>query len=102
MILRKVAKRVINRPVKTTGRNVMREIQASEAKTHLPRLLDAVERGESVVITRHGRAIARLVPEQERRQAEIDRAMTEIEAIRKRSKPVTREEIRAWIDEGRA
>ncbi|MCR4282085.1 MAG: type II toxin-antitoxin system prevent-host-death family antitoxin [Bauldia sp.] len=80
----------------------MREIQASEAKTHLPRLLDAVERGESVVITRHGRAIARLVPEQERRQAEIDRAMTEIEAIRKRSKPVTREEIRAWIDEGRA
>lgn len=102
MILRKVAKRVNNRPVKTTGRNVMREIQASEAKTHLPRLLDAVERGESVVITRHGRAIARLVPEQERRQAEIDRAMTEIEAIRKRSKPVTREEIRAWIDEGRA
>ena len=40
----------------------MREIQASEAKTHLPRLLDEVERGETIVITRHGRAIARIVP----------------------------------------
>jgi len=36
----------------------MREVQASEAKAHLPQLLDAVERGETIVITRHGRAIA--------------------------------------------
>ena len=42
----------------------MREIHASEAKTHLPQILDQVERGETVIITRHGRAIARLVPEQ--------------------------------------
>jgi prevent-host-death family protein len=48
----------------------MREIQVSEAKTHLPRLLDDVERGETIVITRHGWAIARLVPEAERKQAE--------------------------------
>ena len=41
----------------------MREIQASEAKTHLPQLLDEVERGETIVITRHVRAIARIVPE---------------------------------------
>ena len=40
----------------------MREIQASEAKTHLASLLDEVERGETLVITRHGRAMARLVP----------------------------------------
>ena len=33
----------------------MREVQASEAKAHLPRLLDEVERGETIVITRHGR-----------------------------------------------
>ena len=36
----------------------MREVQASEAKTHLPRLLDDVEGGETLVITRHGKAIA--------------------------------------------
>jgi prevent-host-death family protein len=41
----------------------MRTIQASDAKVHLPELLTAVEQGESFVITRHGRAIARLVPE---------------------------------------
>ncbi len=41
----------------------MRQIQASEAKTHLPQLRDDVERGETVVITRQGRAMARLVSE---------------------------------------
>ena len=45
----------------------MREIQASEAKTHLPQLLDDVERGDVIVIMRHGRAIARLIPELDRR-----------------------------------
>jgi prevent-host-death family protein len=31
-----------------------REVRASETKTHLPQLLDEVERGETIVITRHG------------------------------------------------
>jgi antitoxin (DNA-binding transcriptional repressor) of toxin-antitoxin stability system len=34
-----------------------------EAKTHLSRLLDRVEAGEEVVITRHGKAVARIVAE---------------------------------------
>lgn len=33
-----------------------------EAKTHLTRLVDEVEAGKSYVITRHGKAVARLVP----------------------------------------
>lgn len=33
-----------------------------EAKTHLPQLLDRVEHGETIVITRHGKPVARLVP----------------------------------------
>ena len=60
----------------------MREIQASEAKTHLPSLLDDVERGETIVITRHGRAIARLVPEATLQQAEVDQAIADIKALR--------------------
>ena len=40
----------------------MERIGAYEAKTHLPRLLDRVARGESLTITRHGRPVARLVP----------------------------------------
>ena len=79
----------------------MREIQASEAKTHLPQILDEVERGETVVITRHGRPIARLVPEAERRQAEIDEAVESILALRKRLKgKITLEELLSSIHEG--
>jgi len=54
----------------------LHEVQASEAKTHLPQLLDEVERGATIVITRHGRRIARLVPEAQRRQQEKLRRRT--------------------------
>lgn len=40
----------------------MKEIGAFEAKSRLGQLLDMVERGEEVVITRHGRAVAKMVP----------------------------------------
>ena len=79
----------------------MREIQASEAKTHLPQLLDEVEQGETIVITRHGRPIARLVPEAERRQAEIDEAVESIRARRKRiGGRVTLQELLSYRHEG--
>ena len=37
-------------------------VGAFEAKTHLSSLLERVSRGEEVLITRHGKAVARLVP----------------------------------------
>jgi prevent-host-death family protein len=40
----------------------VREIGAFEAKNKLGTLLDWVENGEEVLITRHGKAVARLVP----------------------------------------
>jgi len=40
----------------------MREIGASEAKNKFGQLLDWVERGEEITITRHGKEVARLVP----------------------------------------
>lgn len=78
----------------------MRDIQASEAKTHLPEILDAVERGETVRITRHGRPIARLVPEARRRQDEIDEAIANIRKLRRRTGSITREEILAFRHAG--
>jgi prevent-host-death family protein len=77
-----------------------REVQASEAKTRLPQLLDEVERGETIVITRHGRPIARIVPEGERRQREIDRAIEEIKQLQKRAGEMTVEEILSALHEG--
>ena len=71
----------------------MREVQASEARTHLPQLLDDVERGEAIVITRHGPPIARLVPDVDRRRAEYDKAVEGIMALRKRTGKVTLQEI---------
>ncbi|MSP42151.1 MAG: type II toxin-antitoxin system prevent-host-death family antitoxin [Alphaproteobacteria bacterium] len=40
----------------------MREIGAFEAKNRLGTLLDWVEQGEEILITRRGKAVARLVP----------------------------------------
>jgi prevent-host-death family protein len=79
----------------------MREIQASEAKAHLPQLLDDVERGETLIITRHGRAIARIVPEADRRQEEIDKAIMGIQDLRRRTGRITVDELRSARDEGR-
>jgi prevent-host-death family protein len=95
-------------PYVSTGRidqlkvtRIMREVQASEAKTHLPQLLDDVERGETIVITRHGRPIARLVPDEERRRAERAEAIAAIKALRKGVGKITVEELLAMRDEGR-
>ena len=79
----------------------MRTIQASEAKAHLPQLLDDVERGETLIITRHGRAIARIVPEVDLRQEEVDKAIASIRALRQRNASVTVEELLSARDEGR-
>ena len=40
----------------------MHTVGSYEAKTHLPQLLERVERGETITITRHGKPVARLVP----------------------------------------
>jgi prevent-host-death family protein len=79
----------------------MREIQASDAEAHLPQLLDDVERGETLIITRHGRAIARIVPELDRRQEEVDQAIANIRSLRERNGKVTVEELLSARDEGR-
>ena len=40
----------------------MKRVGCNEARTHLPRLLGRVEKGETITITKHGRPIARIVP----------------------------------------
>jgi prevent-host-death family protein len=79
----------------------MREIQASDAKVHLSQLLDDVERGETLIIKRHGRCIARIVPEVDRRQEEIDEALAGIRELRKRTGRITLKELLSARDEGR-
>ena len=61
----------------------MREIGAFEAKNTLGSLLDLVQHGEEIVITRHGKPVARLVPN----AGGIDRAQARaaMDRIRARS-----------------
>jgi prevent-host-death family protein len=60
----------------------MDEVGTFDAKNRLSELLDKVERGEEVVITRRGRAVAKLVPatresERERQSREAARRLRE-------------------------
>ena len=61
----------------------MNEIGAFEAKNTLGSLLDRVERGEEIVITRHGKAVARLVPNN--RQVNEDLSLAALGRIRQRA-----------------
>jgi prevent-host-death family protein len=81
----------------------MRTIQASEAKAKFLSILDDVERGESVVITRHGKPVARISPQAEIDRERVERATEAIRALRKRiGAKMSVEEILAARDEGRA
>jgi len=81
------------------------EVGAFEAKTKLSALLDQVEKGEEVVITRRGRPVARLVPvaDDAARREEVREALEWLQAFAERnsSRGITFEEIKEWIEEGR-
>jgi prevent-host-death family protein len=80
----------------------MQTIQASEAKTKFLSILDQVERGESMIITRHGKPIARIVPEKSVDSERIEQAIEGMRALRQRIGKLSLEEILSARDEGRA
>ena len=79
----------------------VREIGAFEAKTHLSALLDAVAAGETVIITKRGRPVARLVPHDAADREDRGRAVAALRALRRRIGWASVDEILALRDEGR-
>ncbi len=85
----------------------MATVTAFQAKTRFGELLDRVVRGEEIVITRHEKAVARLVPEgganlEHTRQAVAElRAGRSVIAQRRGFKPLTDREIKDAIEQGR-
>ena len=84
----------------------MTTISAFEAKTHMGRILDMVASGEEVVITRHDKPVARLVPEGRTSLESVREAVEGLRALRGRQAargmvPLTDEEIREAINTGR-
>ena len=78
----------------------MSTVSAYEAKTHLPRLIRAAERGETVIITRHGKPVAQLGPIQERRGVDMAEATARLEALRRRLPKIPLEELLSARHEG--
>ena len=80
----------------------MLQVQATEAKARLAELLRTVERGETVVITRHGKKIAHLVPAADQERAERHAAVERF--LKQRATwshtGMSREEILALRHEG--
>ena len=84
----------------------MAKVSAFEAKTHFGELLNRVSKGEEVVITRHDKPVARLVPEGAQRLDDVRRAVAGLrelqQRIRRRSKAkLSDREVRSAIEQGR-
>lgn len=84
----------------------MRNVPVSEFKDHASELIAAAERGEEIVITRHGKPAVRLVAvEQDFDAAERDEALRISDALlakmRASGRSVSLAEAIAWKNEGR-
>ena len=78
----------------------MLKVGSYQAKTHLPRLLKRVARGERITITRHGTPVAMLVPCEDKSQRDVRAVIEEMKAFRKGRK-LGKVTIRELIEEGR-
>lgn len=83
-------------------------ITACEAKTRFGELLERVGRGEEIIITRHEKPVARIVPEGRRSLEEVRQAVAALEQLRRhisgRAKgraKLSDAEVRSAIEEGR-
>jgi prevent-host-death family protein len=84
----------------------MAKVSALEAKTRFGELLDRVLNGEEVVITRHDKPVARLIPEITHRFHEVRRAVAGLKELRDRIRRqkkgrLSDAAVRSAIDEGR-
>jgi prevent-host-death family protein len=73
-----------------------------EAKTHLPKLLERVLRGETILITRHGKPAAMLVPAPPEVEKDVKQVVKEMLEYRDRQKrSLGGISARELIEEGR-
>ena len=85
----------------------MKTISAFEAKTHMGSLLDRVANGEEIIITRHDKPVARLIPEGRSSNRNLRESVAALRHLRARiaarngSRRLTDREIRSAVAEGR-
>jgi prevent-host-death family protein len=81
----------------------MKSVGSYEAKTHLPRLLSQVEKGETITITKRGKPIAVLAPAQQAPRRDVGAVIEDMLAFRDQHGPVLGDDltVRELIEEGR-
>jgi len=78
----------------------MERIGIYDARSKLSELIERVQSGEEVVLTRHGEPVARLVPEKRRRKGSGAAAVARIRALARRLN-IRDVDVRKLIEEGR-
>jgi len=78
----------------------MESVGAYEAKTHLPRLLERVMKGERITITKHGVPVAVLQPHDARKAVNTKSVIAELRDFRDRHS-LGGLSLRDMIEEGR-
>jgi prevent-host-death family protein len=76
------------------------EVGSYEAKTHLPRLLERVAKGEHITITRHGVPVAILIPAGDRRDRSAEEVIAALRRFRK-GRERGSSSLKSMIEEGR-
>lgn len=84
----------------------MHTFGAFEGKNNFGKLLDLAEAGEEVVITRHGRPVARLIPDrgitpEQREAARAAAKRIRERAAKRKTGPFNWDEWKSYRDEGR-
>jgi antitoxin (DNA-binding transcriptional repressor) of toxin-antitoxin stability system len=77
----------------------MKHVGSYEAKTHLPQLLDSVERGEIIVITRRGTPVALLTRPPRQTAHDVREVIDRMKPLRRGTTLGKRLSIRKLIDE---
>jgi prevent-host-death family protein len=86
----------------------MLTVTALEAKNRFGKLLDRVAHGEEVIVTRHDKPVARMVPAEGRELRAVRRAVADLRELQARIRArvrgkasLSKEEVRSAIEEGR-
>jgi len=78
----------------------METVGAYEAKTHLPKLLERVLKGERITITKHGVPVAVLQPPDSEKAVDTKSVIAELRKLRNKHR-LDGLSIREMIEEGR-
>ena len=78
----------------------MKTVGAYEAKTHLPKLLELVAKGERITITKHGVPVAVLQPADSSKGTPVREVIDQLRRFRT-GRPLGVLSIREMIEEGR-